>query len=105
MIEIETKKIYPFAAETVFTCLEEICFTSRFNIKSVDKSIKRIIITTPPSLFSYGENIEIIVQSEINNRALVYVKSEPKVSLNLTARSAVEKNIEAIYRMLDKQLK
>ena len=97
--------IYSFDAETVFKCLEEICFKSRFNIKSVDKSIKRIILNTPLSLFSYGENIEIIVQSEINDKALVYVKSEPKVSFNLTAGSAVKKNIEEIYRMLDKQLK
>lgn len=105
MNKIESRKIYPFAAETVFTCLEEICFTSRLNVKSVDKSIKRIIIATPPSLFSYGENIEIIVQSEINNRALVYIKSEPKMSLNLTAGSAVKRNIEEIYRMLDESIK
>ena len=101
---MEIKKIYPFDAESVFKCLEEICFKSRFSIKSVDNSIKRIILTTSPSLLSYGENIEIIVQSEIDNRALVYVKSKPKISLNLTAGSAVKKNIEEIYRMLDKAI-
>ena len=101
---MEVKKIYPFDAESAFKCLERICFKSRFNIKSVDKSIKRIILTTPLSLFSYGENVEIIVQPEINNSALVYVKSEPKSSLNLTAGNAVKKNIEEIYRMLDEAI-
>lgn len=101
---MEIKKIYQFDAETVFKHLEDICFKSRFSIKSVDNSIKRIILTTPLSLLSYGENIEIIVQSEINNRALVYVKSEPKLSLNLTAGSAVKKNIEEIYKMLDEAI-
>lgn len=98
---MEIKKIYQFDSKTVFKHLKDICFESRFSIKSVDNSIKRIILTAPLSLLSYGENIEIIVQSEINNRALVYVKSEPKSSLNLTAGSAVKKNIEEIYKMLD----
>ena len=105
MIEIETKKIYPFDEETVFAFLVEICSKSRFNIKNVDKSIKRIIVSTPPSLFSYGENIEIIIHPEINNRALVYVKSTPKVFLNLTSRRAVKGNIKEIYRRLDKAIK
>lgn len=101
---MEIKKIYPFDAETIFKHLKDICLKSRFSIKSVDNSIKRIILTTSLSLLSYGENIEIIVQSEINNRSLVYVKSEPKSSLNLTAGSAVKKNIEEIYKMLDKAI-
>jgi len=99
----ETRKIYPYDADTVFKGLKDICYRSEFVVKKFDESIRRIIISTPLSLFSFGENIEIIVQPKENNKALVYVKSEPKVFHNITAESAVERNIVNIFQMLDEE--
>ena len=101
----EKKEIYPYNAETVFKSLKNVCSESWFTVISVDESIKRIILSTPPSLFSYGESIEAIVQPEGNNKALVYVKSKPKVFFNITTGSAVERNVQKIYQMLDEALR
>lgn len=101
----EEKKFYSYDADTVFESLKNVCSKSWFTVISVDESIRRIIMSTPPSLFSYGESIEAIVQSEGNNKALVYLKSKPKVFFNITARGAVERNIQKIYQMLDEALR
>ena len=101
---IETKKNYPYDANTVFKSLKNVCSKSSFTIISVDESIRRIIMFTSLSLFSYGESIEIIVQPEGNNKALVYVKSKPKVFLNITADDTVKQNIQKVYRKLDEEL-
>lgn len=99
----EKRKSYPHNADTVFACVKKISASS-FTVKNVDESIRRIILSTSPSLFSYGETIEVIVQPEENNKALVYVKSAPKAFFNITAESAAERNIQKIYQMLDNAL-
>ena len=101
----EKKKVYPHDAETVYESLKEVCARSWFRINRTNDSIRRIILSTPLSLFSYGETIEVIVQPEGNDKSLVYVKSEPKVFFNITAGSAVERNIRKIFQMLDEVLK
>jgi len=98
------KKIYQYDVYTVFKSLKEICSKSSFVIDSIDESIRRITISTRPSLFSYGENIEVIVQPEGDNKTLVYVKSKPKAFFNITAARAVKRNIQKIYGMLDEVL-
>lgn len=99
----EKRKSYPHNADTVFACVKKICASS-FTIKNVDESVRRIIMTTGPSLLSYGETIEVIVQPEENDKALVYVKSAPKAFFNITAQSTAERNIQKIYQMLDNAL-
>jgi len=101
----EKKRIYSYNANVVFESLKKVSSRSRFIVKNIDESIKRIIVTTQPSLFSYGESIEIIVQPEGEDKALVYVKSEPIVFFNITAGGAVERNIQEIFQMLDEKLK
>ena len=101
----EKKKIYPYDADSVFESLEDVCSRSWFRVNSVDDSIRRIIMSTPPSLFSYGESIEAIVQPEADNKTLVYVKSEPKVFFNITVGGAIERNIQKIFQMLDEVLR
>lgn len=101
----EKRKTYPYNADVVFNSLKKVLSHSRFSVKNIDDSIKRIIATTHPSLFSYGESIEIIVQPEGEDKALVYIKSEPKVFFNITAGGAVERNIREIFEVLDGELR
>ena len=98
------KRIYPYEIDTVFKFLKDVCGRSPFEIKTVDESIHQIIVSTRLSLFSYGENIEIIAQPEGNNETLVYIKSEPKVFFNITAKNTIKRDIQNIYRMLEEML-
>jgi len=101
---VEKKKIYSYEADIVFGKLKEECSKFWFKVISIDESIRRITLSTPPSLMSYGESIEIIVQAEKNNESLVYVKSTPKLFFNISAGGAVERNIQKIYQILDEVL-
>jgi predicted oxidoreductase (fatty acid repression mutant protein) len=101
----EKREIYLYDANTVFKALKEVSGKSWFIVKTVDESIRRIIMSTPPSFLSYGERIEVIVQPEGNDKTLVYVKSEPKVFFNVTAGDAIERNIQKLYQMLDDELR
>ncbi|MCD6317575.1 hypothetical protein J7M02_00730 [Candidatus Aerophobetes bacterium] len=98
------KRIYPYKVDTVFKFLKDICGKSPFVVKTVDESVHQIIISTRPSLLSYGENIEIIVQPEGDNETLVYIKSEPKAFFNITAKHTIKRNVQSIYRMLEEML-
>lgn len=100
----EKRKTYPRDASILFKTLKKICSESHFRINSIDETIQQIAMSTPPSLFSYGETIEVSVQPEGDDRALVCVKSEPKVFFNITARGALERNIENIYHKLEEEL-
>lgn len=98
------KRIYPYKVDTVFEFLKDVCNRPSFTVKNIDESIRRITISTQPSLFSYGENLEVIAQPENHNKTLVYIKSEPKAFFNITARSVAKRNIQNIYIMLEKAL-
>lgn len=100
----EEKKIYSYDVNTIFKALKDVSNKSSFSVKTIEESIKRIILSSPPSLLSYGERIEVIVQQEGDDRALVYVRSEPKFFLNVTAKNTVKGNIQKIYQMLDDEL-
>ena len=100
----EERRIYSYDQEITFQAVKNVCSRSWFVIKEIDESIGRIIMSTPPSLFSYGENVEVIVQPK-DEGTLVYIKSKPKVFFNISAGGAVERNINRLYQMLDEELR
>ena len=102
----ENKKTYSNNADTVFSIILNICENKKFVLKSKDKQIRRIIMSTPTSILSvsFGEMIEIIVQPEIDGSSLVYIKSEPKYLFNIPARKAAEKNVIELFNIIDEEL-
>ena len=102
----ENKKTYSNNADTVFSIILKICENKKFVLKSIDKQIKRIIMSTTTSILSvsFGEMIEIIVQPEINGGSLVYIKSKPKYKFNIPARKFAEKNVKELFNIIDEEL-
>lgn len=101
----ENKRTYKQDVTVVFDKVKEI--TQRlpsFHIVETNESIRRIRLSTLPSLFSYGENVEIIVQPQSGGGSLVYVRSDPKIFFNITAGGAVQRNITQIFQALDEAL-
>ena len=102
----ENKKTYSNNADTVFSIILEICENKKFVLKSIDKQIKRIIMSTNTSILSvsFGEIIEIIVQPKTDGGSLVYIKSKPKYFFNIPARKFAEKNIKELFDIIDEEL-
>ncbi len=103
-MSIEQKKAYNLDKKKLFESLKDALTGSKFTVKSRDEAVGKITVTAPPSWFSYGEKIEIIISAQESGGSIVYIKAEPKVFFNLTSGSSVRKDIEGIFLLLDKRI-
>jgi hypothetical protein len=96
---LELSKTYSSDADSIFNRTVHICKELGYHAESIDSSIRRIRASTSASLFSYGEDIEIIVSHQGENQATVNVNVKPKVWFNIT--SDTRGPIERIFEKLD----
>ena len=58
------EKRYKEDADNLFRIIEKICETRKLKITDKDIINRRIMVSISASLFSWGENIEIIVSQQ-----------------------------------------
>lgn len=92
-------KIYASNADSIFDRTVHICRELGYHVDSINNSIRRIKASTSASLFSYGEEIEIIVSHQGENRATVHVNAKPKVWFNITSDTSTP--VRRIFDKLD----
>ncbi len=80
---LQTQQRFPYDYDKVFDSLVEIIPNSGLSLKSQDKTIGRITAKTGMSLFSYEENITVIVEKTDETSAMVSLESSLKVGMNL----------------------
>ena len=93
----DDQRIYDIDLQIVYTKLISVLRT-KYVIKKQDDKIHRIIISKGISLFSYGENIEILV-SDYKGSTIVDIQTKSKVFINLT--SDVKKITNDIFTDLE----
>lgn len=96
---LELNKTYASDADSIFNGIVHICRELGYRTESIDSSIRRIRASTSASLFSYGEDIEIIVSHRSENQATVNVNVKPKVWFNITSDTSGP--VERIFEKLD----
>lgn len=96
---MELSKTYASNADSIFDSIVHICKELGYRTESVDNSIRRIRASTSASLFSYGEDIEVIVSHQGENQATVNINVKPKVWFNIT--SDTRGPVERILKKLD----
>ena len=99
-MEAVSQKTYNQDPDKVFGVLLVI-LEKNFDIKRIEQSVRTIEVSTGMSLFSFGENFDIIVASH-NNGSIVRVKAKSKVKWNVT--SDVENKAAKIFKLLDTAL-
>ena len=97
MENIASKK-YPQKPDELFQGLIDAVQEAGLNISKIEKPIRRIEVSTGISLFSFGENCEIIV-SDDNNESIVYVRAKPKIAWNVTAQ--LDGKVKKVFQILD----
>lgn len=95
----ETRK-YSEDADVIFKKLKRISREAGFQIDRIDETNRRLFLSTGLSLFSYGENVEIIVSRE-REGSKVFVSSKPKVFFNITANT--RRNVQRVFEALEKE--
>jgi hypothetical protein len=100
----ETQQRFPFSCEDVFDGLIYVLPTIDLTVKEADKVIGRISASTGMSLFSWGENIALVVESIDESSCRIGLQSSLKVGANIGGAHRHQKNFDRIISALSKFL-
>ena len=99
-----TQQKFPFNYDAVFKGIIEVIPDIGMSVKSQDKVIGRITASTGMSLFSWGENLTIVVEGVDEKSTIVGIESGLKVGLNIAGNHRHMKNFNKIIEALSRNL-
>lgn len=99
-----THQKFPFPYEAVFAGLLKVIPETGLTLKDADKLLGRITASTGMSLFSWGENVVIIVEKIDDNTSIVAIESALKLGSNIAGAHRHQKNFNQIISALSKLL-
>ena len=99
-----TQQKFPFGYETVFDGLVKVIPNVGMKLKSQDKVIGRLTASTGMSLFSYGENMTIVVEKIDEKSTTISIESALKVGINLAGAHRHSKNFNKLIEALSQHL-
>ena len=99
-----TQQKFPFPYDAVFDGIISVIPQAGFKLKSQDKVIGRITASVGASLFSWGENLTIVIEKTGDNTTTVGIESSLKVGVNLTGASRHAKNFDKLISGLSTHL-
>ena len=100
----EELRKYQVGPKMIFDKLKKICSESGFNLDSVEETNKRLKLSSGLSLFSYGENIEVVINRDKDGGSCVHINSKPKIWFNITAEGNNKRNVQQIFELIEKEL-
>ena len=99
-----SKQKFPFPYDAVFDGLVSVIPQAGFKLKSKDKVIGRITASAGASLFSWGENLAIIVERIDDRTTVVGIESSLKIGFNLAGAHRHAKNFDKLIAVLSTHL-
>jgi hypothetical protein len=99
-----TQQKLPFPYDAVFDGVVSVIPQAGFKLKSQDKVIGRITASAGISLFSWGENLTIVVEKIDDRSTLVGIESGLKVGVNLAGVHRHAKNFDKLIAALSTHL-
>jgi hypothetical protein len=99
-----TQQRFPFGYDQVFEGLTKVIPQLGMNLKSQDKVIGRITASAGMSLFSWGENLTLVVEKLDEKYTLVSIESSLKVGMNVAGVHRHQKNFDKIIEALSMHL-
>ena len=102
-----TQQKFPYGYDQVFDSVIAMIPQIEFSLKSQDRTIGRVTASTGMSLFSWGENLTIVVEKVDSTTTSVGIESALKLGINVGGAHRHSKNfnklIEAISEHLSKK--
>jgi len=99
-----TEQKFPFPYDNVFDGLMETLPKAGFTVKSSDKLIGRIFFSAGWSLFSFGENLTIVVEKIDERTTKVGIQSALKLGMNVAGAHRHSRNFNKIITTLSSHL-
>lgn len=100
-----TQQRFPYPADITYEKLLEAVPDAGMTVKQKDDVLRRVSVSSGMSLFSWGENISIVVNSEGDKVCVVGIDSSLKLGINLTGAHKHQKNFDKIIYSLSNKLK
>lgn len=99
-----TEQKVPFPYDVVFEKTQKAIEGAGMKVKSADPLMGRIIASVGMSLFSWGEDVTVVVEKINDEQSLVKIESSLKIGINVTGASKHQKNFNKIIAELSKLL-
>lgn len=100
-----TQQKMPYPAGVVYEKLLEAIHRVGMSIKQKDEMLKRVSVSTGMSMFSWGENVSIVVNDIDDKTSVVSIDSSLKLGVNLAGAHKHQKNFDKIIYSLSDILK
>ncbi|MDU2940139.1 MAG: hypothetical protein E7B59_13330 [Enterobacteriaceae bacterium] len=100
-----TQQAFPFPADIAYEKLLEAIPEVGMSVKQKDESLRRVSVSAGMSLFSWGENVSIVVNSDGEKSCVVGIDSSLKFGANVTGAHRHQKNFDKIIYALSTKLK
>ena len=99
-----THQAFPFEHQSVFRALVQVIPELGMSIRSRDETLGRISVSAEMSLFSWGENVTIIVDRTRSGLTDVCIESALKFGLNVAGVQRHQRNFDKIISALSEHL-
>ena len=99
-----THQKFPFDYEAVFDAVVVSLPQAGFSLKSKDRVIGRISASTGMSIFSWGENLTILVEKVDDKSTLVAIESAMKIGMNVAGVHRHAYNFEKLIKAVSLHL-
>ncbi|HGV4072127.1 TPA: hypothetical protein ACNHAC_001370 [Enterobacter kobei] len=100
-----TQQIFPFPADIAYEKLIETIPEVGMSIKQKDDVLRRVSVSAGISLFSWGENVSIVVNADGDKSCTVGIDSSLKLGVNVAGAHRHQKNFDKIIYALSNKLK
>ena len=100
-----TQQMFPFPADIAYEKLLEAIPEVGMTIKQKDDSLRRVSVSAGISLFSWGENVSIVVNTDGDKSCVVGIDSSLKLGVNVSGAHRHQKNFDKIIYALSNKLK
>jgi hypothetical protein len=100
-----TQQKFPFPYDDVFDGVVAAIPDIGFSMKSHDRLIGRVTASTGMSLFSWGENVTIIIEKIDERSTLVGIESALKVGMNVAGVHRHAKNFDRLIESVSSCLR
>ena len=104
MTSKDTQQTFPFPYDAVFDTVVVVFPTIKFKLITHDRAIGQITAKTPATLFSWGENLTILVQKIDDNASMITMESSLKVAVNIAGAGRHTKNFNKVIAAASSQL-
>jgi hypothetical protein len=82
---MEITEEFSLNADKLLQAVTQVCSNSGYSVIKIDKTVRRLKVSTGLSLFSYGEELEVIISPKNENRSVLYIEAKPRAWFNVTS--------------------